>query len=478
MLLAALWISTATSAFAQAACTYNPATNTVAITIDPGAAGVLAVEGDGANLDPASPNGAILLLTAGGWSSCGSASNSNTASILVLGSPSTAEQFVLQNAIGDQFSTSIAWNIDLGSGSPDVFRIDASEDKADTLTLGDVSFDLNGGGGAVLGTEVDEVFGDDKNDFVDASLLTSVMLKGNGGPLEDTIIGGVADDQILGGPDDDTKLIGADGDDKVEGEGGDDLVDEGPASNGTDSLTGGVGGENDCGDTVAYPRTVSVNISSDGLANDGEAGEFDLVQDFEILVAGSSNDTLSDTLVIAQRFQGGDGDDVLTGNGDDRADFSTSAAAVSVDLGAGVAVGAGTDVIAGVNGVIGSPGDDTIIGSAGGDRLSGGGGDDTINGGAGNDRIGDNAAISAFPNCPDDNEFGNDALRGGIGTDVLRGGPGTDSLSGGAGNDLLNGGTGDDALKGGPGNDILIGGPGNDVCLGGPGNDTFIQRNP
>ena len=96
VLLVPLWISIiATPAFAQSTCTYNPATDTVAITIDPGGAAVLAVEGDGANLDPASPNGAILLLATGGWSSCGSASNSNTVSILVLGSPGTAEQFVL-----------------------------------------------------------------------------------------------------------------------------------------------------------------------------------------------------------------------------------------------------------------------------------------------------------------------------------------------------------------------------------------------
>ena len=464
----AFCISTiATPAFAQSSCTYNPATGTVAITIDPGGAAVLAVEGDGANLDPASPNGAILLLATGGWFSCGSASNSNTVSILVLGSPGTAETFVLQNAIGDQFSTSIAWDIDLDSGSVDQFRIDASEDMADDVELNAGMFSLNGGGGPVLGAEVNEVFGDDLSDRIDAS-LSGVTLKGDGGALRDRISGGAAADQIIGGSNDDPILAGADGDDSVDGDIGDDLVDEGSASNGADRLSGGVGAENDCGDELTYAaRTVSVNVSSDGLDNDGEAGELDGVQDFEILVAGSGNDTLSDTLVVHQRFQGGEGDDSLTGNGDDVADFSTSPASVTVNLGSGTATGDGTDVITGVNRVIGSPGADPgITGRTGADSLSGGAGNDTISGGAGNDLIGHNAAIGGvFPNCPDDDEIGDDVLRGGVGNDGLRGGFGADSLEGGFGNDVL---------RGGPGNDFLSGGPGVfDVCNGGSGMDTF-----
>jgi Ca2+-binding RTX toxin-like protein len=479
MLLVAFWISTTgTPALAQSTCTYNPATATVAVTIHSGETAALAVEGDGANLDPAAPNGAILLsINAGAWFACGSATNSNTASIVALGALGTDETFVLDNFSGAEFATSIAWGIDLSSGSSDVFFIHASEDTADTVVITDSTFTLNGGGGDVLGAEIDRVVSENEDDTIDASALNSVMLRVFGGLLEDFIVGGAAPDTVSGGSEDDI-LAGSDGDDTVGGGSGDDLVDEGLASNGSDGLSGGVGGETDCGDTVTYgARTISVNVSTDGVANDGVAGELDTVgADFEILVAGASNDTLSDTLVIAQRFQGGDGDDALTGDGNDTADFSTSAAAVTVDLGAGVATGAGTDVLSGVNGVIGSPGDDTIIGSAGRDSLSGDGGDDTINGGAGNDLIGDNAAIgSAFPNCPDDNELGNDTLRGGIGNDILRGGSGNDFLSGGGGNDKLNGGTGDDALQGGPGNDVLNGGPGSDVCSGGPGVDTLIS---
>ena len=119
-------------------CTYNPATQTINITIDPGNTASVAVEGDAGALDTESPDGAILFDNNGAGfengalsTQCGSASNTNTTSIVVLGSPSTNEVFTINNEAGAQFATTITWGVDLGSntvGGADVFLIFASED--------------------------------------------------------------------------------------------------------------------------------------------------------------------------------------------------------------------------------------------------------------------------------------------------------------------------------------------------------------
>jgi Ca2+-binding RTX toxin-like protein len=419
----------------------------------------VAVEGDGANLDPAAPPPAILLSINGGpWAQCGSATATNTVSVVALGQPGTAETFVLDNFSGAEFSTSITWAIDLATGSPDRFVIHASEDTDDVVVLTDTTFLLNGGAGQVLGGEIAEIRGEDHDDTIDATATTAMPLVGAGGLREDLVLGGAGGDAVSGGADDDV-VAGGGGNDAVTGGSGDDRVDEGASANGTDALSGGAGGENECGDLLDYgARTATVNVSTDAVANDGAAAEGDAVAgNVEILASGSANDTLSDTLVFRQRFQGSSGDDSLLGDGDDIADFSTAAGPVTVDLGSGTATGDGNDVMAGVAGVIGSLGDDTILGRPAADVLSGDGGADVINGGAGNDVLGNDAALGAvFPACGDDDESGDDLLRGGTGNDVLRGGAGNDLLRGGPGNDILNGGAGVDVCMGGAGFDLLI----------------------
>jgi len=59
------------------------------------------------------------------------------------------------------------------------------------------------------------------------------------------------------------------------------------------------------------------------------------------------------------------------------------------------------------------------------------------------------------------------------GKDILHGGAGNDILYGQGGDDVLYGGEGDDILYGGTGKDILIGGKGNDTLIGGSGDDVF-----
>lgn len=132
----------------------------------------------------------------------------------------------------------------------------------------------------------------------------------------------------------------------------------------------------------------------------------------------TGNDTLNgsngaDTLV------GGAGNDVLNG-GVGTGDFASYVGAtggVTVSLSITTAqntVNAGSDRLAGIEG---------LLGSDFADRLTGDGLGNVIKGAAGADTIGGLA--------------GNDALYGEAGNDVLTGGAGTDVLYGGTGNDLF-----------------------------------------
>ncbi len=111
-------------ASAVTGCTYNPATQTINITIDPDESAGVAVETAADDLDLDSPPGAILFDNNGAGfedgansTQCGSASNTNTVSIVVLGSPSNDELFYIDNFDGGEFATAITWAVDLGSNT-------------------------------------------------------------------------------------------------------------------------------------------------------------------------------------------------------------------------------------------------------------------------------------------------------------------------------------------------------------------------
>lgn len=70
-------------------------------------------------------------------------------------------------------------------------------------------------------------------------------------------------------------------------------------------------------------------------------------------------------------------------------------------------------------------------------------------------------------------DAGNDTITGSTADDLIDGGEDNDLLSGGAGNDVVVGGSGDDGAAGGEGNDVLDGGEGNDSIVGESGNDTI-----
>ena len=161
----------------------------------------------------------------------------------------------------------------------------------------------------------------------------------NGGPGNDALYGGSESDTLVGGT-------------------------------GADVLSGGGGT-----DTADYSsRTNAVNVSIDGLANDGEAAEGDnVLTDVEQIWGGTGNDTLRGS-PAANFISGGGGSDTISGLG----------------------------------------GNDILIAGSGGSTVSGGGGADTLYGVSLNDHLSGGG--------------GNDSITSGGGTDVLSGGRGNDSL--------------------------------------------------
>jgi Ca2+-binding RTX toxin-like protein len=187
-------------------------------------------------------------------------------------------------------------------------------------------------------------------------------------------------------------------------------------------------------------------------------------------------------------LEGGVGSDILDGGaGSDLARFSSSTAAVTVNLGTGTATGAGTDTLTTVESVAGSDFADTLIGDARANALSGRGGNDLLDGGAGNDILDggsglDTAQFSSNTTGVTANLATGTATGAGTDTlstiervsgsnlaDTLTGNNSANILSGRDGNDRLNGAGGNDTLNGDAGNDAMNGGAGTDTCNGGAG---------
>jgi Ca2+-binding RTX toxin-like protein len=358
---------------------------------------------------------------------------------------------------------------------------------------------ISGGGGA------DELVGLDGPDRL------------SGGEGDDVLSGGAGDDRLLGDAGNDE--LGAivlielegnefasvdDGDDDMDGGTGDDALAGGPvvpggtrvfgyrtqpppavlqtaSPNGADTLHGGPGR-----DQVTYEmRLGPLDVTLDGVRNDGAPGEGDLVDvDVEALTGGPGPNRLVGS-AADNRLDGAGGPDVLVGgDGMDRLDGGALGEAAD-DLDGGL----------GPDELDGGPGDDRLAGAAGSDRLIGGGGndvldggsgDDLVNGGAGDDTLRDSAGANTL-----DGEAGADLADYGASErpvsavlDARRndGAEGRDqlihieSLRGGAAADVLRGDASANTIDGGAGNDVIDGGPGVDVVRAGPGRDAVRSR--
>jgi Ca2+-binding RTX toxin-like protein len=364
---------------------------------------------------------------------------------------------------------------------------DDTSDYADHT--GGVAATAGTGGGQIGTTEhdtapqVESIVGTQYDDDLHAPATGVSHIDGLAG--NDTITGSDATDLLFGSDGNDVLRPGG-GINQVIGGGGDDTFVNGV--NGTDTFVGGAGF-----DTVDYSAaTTPVNLSVDGVQNDGPGDAPDNVTEAEHLIGGSANDTISaassNDLLEGRsgndNVMGGGGNDVLDGGarddrleggpgadesrggpGFDTADYSnrTDALVISVDDVAndGAAPDQQQDnVRTDVEHVLGGLANDLINARTGADDVTEGGpGDDTIVGNGGTDRL--------------DGGPGDDDLVGGSGVDLLTGDDGNDQMSGLAGNDRLEGGVGDNAYYGGAGSDVLVGGPGRDTLRGGPDADTI-----
>lgn len=212
--------------------------------------------------------------------------------------------------------------------------------------------------------------------------------------------------------------------------------------------------------------TMGVDYSdADGDQIDGLDGNNEAIYGYkgnDSIHAGRGHDSVyggdgEDTL------DGGTGGDVLDGgSGIDLGDYSTSDAAVRVNLKTGTGSGGSAqgDTLSRIENLLGSRFDDTLIGDDEENIFVGGAGDDTLLGDKGKDtHVGGR---------------GDDSLLGGDDDDLLIGGDGSDHLDGDKGKDRLEGGIGDDHLSGGENEDTLIGGDGADTLLGDEGKDTLL----
>ncbi|MBM1170679.1 calcium-binding protein [Microvirga arabica] len=258
-------------------------------------------------------------------------------------------------------------------------------------------------------------------------------------------------DSIYGSPADDEISTGA-GDDTIVG------------SSGNDTMNGGAG--NDSLFSAGIVRAGSAEIINGGEGTDfASIVRWNQTQAFDFDLTASGTQTLFDGTEIISiesvRFQGGSGNDKLTG-------------------------GALADTLEGYFG------SDTLNGGGGDDRLYEGGGIDSLIGGAGNDTFlirdaGDIiveaagqgtdtvltildfslAALGAVENLKAEKAEDTTALS-------LTGNALANTLAGNAGKNILKGSSGNDLLEGLLGDDLLYGGTGEDVLAGGAGKDSFV----
>jgi hypothetical protein len=179
------------------------------------------------------------------------------------------------------------------------------------------------------------------------------------------ISGGAGPDDLYGGATDD-KLYGDEGSDRIAGYDGSDWLDGGP---GADQIWGdgfnapeprpGV-------DAAAYDeRVASVIVSLDGLANDGEEGEHDLINDVEAVVGGSGGDSLTGSAdseglfggASADTINGLGGEDVLNGGAGNDTILARDGRTDEIDCGPGTdsATVDASDKIAGCETVLAPP---------------------------------------------------------------------------------------------------------------------------
>ena len=193
----------------------------------------------------------------------------------------------------------------------------------------------------------------------------------------------------------------------------------------------------------------------------------------------------TDTLAGIENLTGSPGDDRIIGDGSDNVidggdgidtiDYS-AASAVNVDLRAGRAVGDGTDGLTSIENVIGSPSADHIVGDGGANLLDGGQGNDKIDGGSGDDTLigRDGSDTVSFQSATEGVTVSlTNGTANGAGADTLAG---FENVVGTPAADEIRGDGANNRLDGRRGPDQVFGGGGADIIQGGDGNDLLFGQ--
>ena len=362
--------------------------------------------------------------------------NINLATGSASGGDATGDQFRnFRNVSGSTQADTITGddnaNMMSGRAGNDVFIASQGNDTidggADRDTIDYSSYE--GGSGLQL-TLNDSTNGNSLFNFIVKDTIVNIE-NVVGTRYDDTISGDKNDNSLAGGIGADS-LRGADGDDTLDGGAGADTLSGGT---GNDVMDGGDG--NNIADYRYLGSSANVTLRVAGATAVTVAlgnGETDILSNIENLI-GSDGDNLligdsaknslfggdgNDTFIV-----GGGGDYVDGGTGDNTVDFSKrividstspngrledATTGVSVSLVPGVAgrFGDAQDlIIANVNNLIGTSGNDTFAGNSAANRFFGGAGNDSLYG-----------------------ADGDDTLTGGAGTNTLVGGDGNDSFYG------------------------------------------------
>ncbi len=328
--------------------------------------------------------------------------------------------------------------------------------------------------------------------------------------------------------------IGGSGADTITGNEFDNVIEGGL---GNDMLDGGEGSET-IGDTLTYASAtagVTVSLAITTQQTTGGGGN-DTIKNFENLVGGKGNDTLTGD-VEANYIYGGDGNDTIEGGagadqlvggggatpGIDTVSYATSSGGVTIELSkqgsllsngeknsAGTAQTGGDaegDLLWGFENITGSANADNLTGDTGNNVINGGLGNDYIFGLEGNDTLNGEAGIDTFggdlgidtidggtqdPGGKDSINYTSDvsgksiiiALGNGTANAVNKSVAGSfaagdvirniETILGAAGNDTLTGNDLDNSFFGFNGFDTLSGGKGDDYLSGGNGDDLLI----
>lgn len=286
----------------------------------------------------------------------------------------------------------------------------------------------------------------------------------------------VGNDLIFGGV---NQVVGSTFDDSLTG-GADDFFESFRGLDGYDTIDGGTGYDRADYLTDAGPIFAALTAGGTGNVLTIASDEIDTLISIEAIRGSDFNDSFDASAFtggsfgIFNAFEGGNGDDTVTGNGETRVQYYGANGGVHVDLGLGFAMGTGvggaTNVgvdtfLGGVTEVDGSDFDDILVGggSAEFELFRGRGGNDTIDGVSGFDRISykfADAGISAvFSDVTD--EAGTITNDGYGGTDTFTN---IDEIEGSSFRDTLTGNSQDDRFIGGAGDDDIDGGAGYDVA--------------